>query len=89
MGQELGFGIWTFRLKELGKVYLVQLTADGLGSVALDMGCSSVLEGESGVYNCVYIDLYSLDEFDGLCFFTCRYYCAKSSPLRSNSYHFK
>lgn len=54
------------------------MTPGGLGSVALDRGWSSVLEEESGVYNWVYIDIYPLDEFDGLCFFTFRYYCAEA-----------
>lgn len=43
------FGIWTLGLKELGRIYLVQVTADGLGLVASDMGWSSVVDGGSGV----------------------------------------
>lgn len=34
--------------------------------------------GEVEFYNWVYIDIYPLDEFDGLCFFILRYYRAKS-----------
>jgi hypothetical protein len=49
------FGIWTLRLKEFGRVYLVQVMENGLvlgvGVGIRDKGWSSVVDGGSGVYN--------------------------------------